>query len=67
MMPHSPHDQDAAKGATEVEDHKNPGNVGQQEQLGHRDQDSMLKDADSDFPEPGQNPEHSGEPERKTA
>jgi hypothetical protein len=38
-----------------------------QEQLGHRDQDSMLKDADSDFPEPGQNPEHSGEPKRKTA
>jgi hypothetical protein len=38
-----------------------------QEQLGHRDQDPMLKDADSDFPEPGQNPEHSGEPPRKTA
>jgi hypothetical protein len=27
----------------------------------------MLKDADSDFPEPGQNPEHTGEPKRKTA
>ena len=66
-MPHNPPDQDAAKGATEAEDHKNPVNVSQQEQLGHRDQDSMLKDADSDFPEPGQNPEHSGEPERKTA
>ena len=66
-MPHNSPDQDAAKGATEAEDHKNPGNVGQQEQLGHRDQDSMLKDADSDFPEPGQNPEHSGEPKRKTA
>ncbi len=71
-MPHSTPDQDSAKGATEGEDHnkeeqKNPGNVGLQEQLGHRDQDSMLKDADSDFPEPGQNPEHSGEPQRKTA
>ena len=66
-MPHDTPDQDAAKGATESEDHKNPGNVGQQGQLGHRDQDSMLKDADSDFPEPGQSPEHSGEPERKTA
>jgi hypothetical protein len=60
-------DQDSAKGAKEVEDHAIPGNIGMQEQLGHRDQDPMLKDADSDFPEPGQNPEHSGEPVRKTA
>ncbi len=30
-------------------------------QLGHRDQDPMLKGADTDFPEPGENPEHSGE------
>jgi hypothetical protein len=66
-MQHSTPDQDTAKGATEAEDHKDAGNVGQQAQLGHRDQDSMLKDADSDFPEPGQNPEHSGEPQRKTA
>jgi hypothetical protein len=66
-MSHSTHDQDGAKGATETEDRKVPGNVGMQDQLGHRDQDSMLKDADSDFPEPGQNPEHSGEPERKPA
>jgi hypothetical protein len=38
-------------------------------QLGHRDQDEKLKDADSDFPEPGQSPEHTGEPtpRRKTA
>jgi len=66
-MPNSTHDQDTAKGATEGEDRKVAGNIGLQEQLGHRDQDPMLKDADSDFPEPGQNPEHSGEPERKTA
>jgi hypothetical protein len=66
-MQHRTPDQDTAKGATEAEVQKNPGNVGQQEQLGHRDQDPMLKDSDSDFPEPGQNPEHSGEPERKTA
>jgi hypothetical protein len=66
-MQHSTPDQDTAKGATEAEDRKDPGNVGQQAQLGHRDQDPMLKDADSDFPEPGQNPEHSGEPQRKTA
>ena len=60
-------DQDLAKGATETEDHHLPGNNGLQGQLGHRDQDPMLKDADSDFPEPGENPEHSGEPKRKTA
>jgi len=66
-MPHSTPDQDTAKGATEAEDHKIPGNIGLQEQLGHRDQDPMLKDADSDFPEPGQNPEHSGEPTLKRA
>jgi hypothetical protein len=29
-------------------------------QLGHRDQDEMLKDADTDFPEPDAEAEHSG-------
>jgi len=66
-MPYSTHDQDTAKGATETEDHKGEGNIGLQEQLGHRDQDPMLKDADSDFPEPGQNPEHTGGPLLKSA
>jgi hypothetical protein len=60
-------DQDMAKGATETENHETPENVGLQEQLGHRDQDPMLKDADTDFPEPGENPEHTGEPQRKSA
>jgi len=27
----------------------------------------MLKDADTDVPEPGENAEHSGEPRRKSA
>ena len=66
-MPQNARDQDAAKGATEDEQREEPGNIGLQEQIGHRDQDPILKDADSDFPEPGQNPEHSGEPERKKA
>jgi hypothetical protein len=66
-MANDPIDQDASKGATETESHTPPGNIGMQEQLGHRDQDPMLKDADSDFPEPGENPEHSGEPQRKSA
>jgi len=60
-------DQDTAKGATETEDHKTPGNIGLQQQLGHRDQDPMIKGADTDFPEPGENPEHSGGPKLKTA
>jgi hypothetical protein len=71
-MTHSTPDQDSAKGATETEDHKTPGNDGLQGQIGHRDQDAMLKDGDSDFPEPGQSPEHTGEggpvePQRKSA
>ena len=60
-------DQDTAKGATETENHQIPGNIGLQQQLGHRDQDPMLKDADTDFPEPGENPEHSGGPKLNTA
>ena len=52
-------DQDFAKGAVEQDD--GTGNTSLQGQLGHRDQDPLLKDADTDFPEPGENPEHSGE------
>lgn len=66
-MAHPSPDQDTAKGAQETEDHKTPGNPGLQGQLGHRDQDPMIKGADTDFPEPGENPEHSGEPQRKSA
>jgi hypothetical protein len=66
-MSHDKADQDSAKGATESENHDTSRNLGIQEQLGHRDQDPMLKDADTDFPEPGENAEHTGEPERKSA
>ena len=66
-MTHSSPDQDAAKGAKETEEHQHDGNVGLQEQLGHRDQDPMLKDADTDFPEPGESPEITGLSQRKTA
>jgi hypothetical protein len=56
-------DQDRFKGAVE-QDQNGPGdNTSMQGQLGHRDQDPMLKSADTDFPEPGGSPEHSGEPE----
>ena len=53
-------DQDRGKGATEDNVHAHDGNTGLQDQLGHRDQDPLLKDADSDFPEPGSSPEHTG-------
>jgi hypothetical protein len=66
-MPQNESDQDLTKGAVETEDRQAEGNNSMQGQLGHRDQDPMLKDADTDFPEPGQSPEHSGEPKRKTA
>jgi hypothetical protein len=62
----SDNDPDRAKGATETEEHNHDGNPGLTDQLGHRDQDPVLKDADSDFPEPGNNPEHStGRPAKK--
>jgi hypothetical protein len=54
-------DQDLEKGAVEQDERTQKGNTSMQGQLGHRDQDPMLKAADSDFPEPGENPEHSGE------
>ena len=58
-------DQDCGKGAVE-QDEKNQkgGNTSMQGQLGHRDQDPILKSADTDFPEPGESPEHSGEPKK---
>jgi len=56
-------DQDRAKGALEQDERHQPSNTSMRGQLGHRDQDPLLKSADTDFPEPGENPEHSGEPE----
>lgn len=56
-------DQDRGKGAVEQGRPEEPsGNTSMQGQIGHRDQDSMLKSSDTDFPEPGAGPEHSGEP-----
>lgn len=56
-------DQDRFKGAVEQEDKDPTDNTSMQGQLGHRDQDPMLKSSDTDFPEPGGSPEHSGEPQ----
>ena len=55
----SENDPDRSKSATEVQqDHD--GNAGLENQISHRDQNELLKDADSDFPEPGGSPEHTG-------
>ncbi len=56
------HDEDAGKGAVEQDRREQKTNVSITGQNGHRDQDSLLKSANSDFPEPGQNEEHTGEP-----
>ncbi len=55
------HDSDISKGAMEQEDRSQYGNSSMAGQLGHRTTNRMIKDSDSDFPEPGSNPEHSGE------
>lgn len=56
-------DSDVHKGAVEEEtsEPSSNGKPNLHDQLGHRDQDEMLKDSDTDFPEPGSSPEHSGE------
>jgi hypothetical protein len=56
-------DQDREKGALESDDPQQAGNNSMHGQLGHRDQDPRTKKFDTDFPEPGENPEHSGEPQ----
>ena len=55
-------DEDAGKGAVEQDKPKQKTNVSLRGQNGHRDQDPLLKAGNSDFPEPGQNEEHTGEP-----
>ena len=54
-------DEDSGKGAVEQDSPEQTTNVSMAGQVGHRDQDPLLKGSDSDFPEPGQNEEHTGE------
>jgi hypothetical protein len=58
-------DGDLSKGAVEQETPSTPGTRPDADRLGgqlsHRESDSQIKDADSDFPEPGSSPEHSGQ------
>jgi hypothetical protein len=58
-------DEDVSKGAVETDPRDAGGersNFSMEGQLGHRDQDPMLKDSDTDFPEPDALEEHTGEP-----
>lgn len=55
-------DMDSHKGAFEPENPKEKGNTSMAGQLPHRGEDPLLKSSDTDFPEPGENAEHSGEP-----
>jgi hypothetical protein len=72
MSPHASdhlkNDSDRGKGSLEPDERTQPGNNSMKGQLSHRDPDPMVQGADSDFPEPGQSPEHSfeGELEKKT-
>ena len=60
-------DEDEGKGAVEQDRPDEEGNVSMAGQMGHRNQDPLLKANDSDYPEPGQNPEHTGEPQTDNA
>lgn len=55
-------DEDSGKGAVEQDRPSQKTNVSATGQQGHRDQDPRLQSSGSDFPEPGQNEEHTGEP-----
>jgi hypothetical protein len=57
-------DQDAGKGAVESQDPEQQTNTSSEGQLDHRSHDPLIKSSDTDFPEPGESPEHSGESRR---
>jgi hypothetical protein len=54
-------DEDSGKGAVEQDQPGQETNVSRTGEIGHRNQDALLKSSDSDFPESGQNEEHTGE------
>ncbi len=47
---HKSRDQDKGKGAMEQDQNNQGGNTSMKGQLGHRDEDAELKDADSNLP-----------------
>lgn len=64
-MKRTDNDPDANKGVVEETDPrkaKTPTTL--RGQLPHRTENPLIKSNDSDYPEQGENPEHSGEPEK---
>lgn len=53
------------KGAVEQDAPGEQTNENMKGQLGHRDQNPLIKNSDSDYPEPGNNEEHTGERQEK--
>ncbi len=64
MTKSSPKDQgldsDIQKGAVEFDRRQSTAVESMSGQLGHRDPDAMIKESDTDFPEPDAPAEHSG-------
>ena len=56
---HLRNDADRGKGSLEPDEPKQAGNNSMRGQLSHRNADPLAEGADTDFPEPGQSPEHS--------
>jgi hypothetical protein len=56
---HLKNDSDRGKGSLEPDERSQPGNNSMNGQLPHRHPHPLADGADSDFPEPGQSPEHS--------
>jgi hypothetical protein len=54
-------DNDEKKGAVENDSPEQPTNTNLHGQNPHHFYDELPKDFDTDFPEPGSNPEHSGQ------
>ena len=59
-------DADTTKGVIEDDSPRRPGKARKSQesmagQLGHRNADDLTSGNDTDFPEPGNSPEHSGE------
>lgn len=59
MKPSDEKDNDIHKGAVEDDQPKQEHNTSMRGQLGHRKKDEMVDGNDSDYPEPGENPEHT--------
>ncbi|HYH00724.1 MAG TPA: hypothetical protein VD837_16445 [Terriglobales bacterium] len=54
-------DEDSAKGAVEQDRPEQETNTSLAGQIGHRHKNDIVDTNDTDLPEPGQSPEHSGE------